>query len=387
MNSTMINCPERKKSRLSNRTDPMNVPPRIQLPNNGLDDEDIDDEVFVQTLGPNKENLVPGLLSPSPRRKRLSCGAPSLSHSPSLHEILCLNSPGRWDLQRQSLDSRKDLHYIGRGSFGSVILGSWKGQKVAVKVISRDSPNKKISKKARSNSVESELNATDLCHPNVVKIHAMFDHKEAPNTIIIMEYVGKSSLQRIMDHNQVLLTPGFMHKCFVGVASAMKYIHSLGILHLDIKANNVFVSSFGEIKLGDFGCSRMVDSHCKQGSPCKDTLVGTPGFQAPEFLRGSRPTAKCDIYSYGVFLWQVINREIPFRSVHAHSIIFQVVSQERRPCHHIQNNKRTPYQALYEHCWQTDMRTRPEASQILLKLDKIKFADPLVVRKKSSIRF
>lgn len=213
----------------------MNVPPRIQLPNNGLDDEDIDDEVFVQTLGPNKENLVPGLLSPSPRRKRLSCGAPSLSHSPSLHEILCLNSPGRWDLQRQSLDSRKDLHYIGRGSFGSVILGSWKGrsvfneeldnkrrrcivisrltgQKVAVKVISRDSPNKKISKKARSNSVESELNATDLCHPNVVKIHAMFDHKEAPNTIIIMEYVGKSSLQRIMDHNQVLLTPGFMHK-------------------------------------------------------------------------------------------------------------------------------------------------------------------------------
>ncbi|XP_059078923.1 serine/threonine-protein kinase mos-like isoform X1 [Tigriopus californicus] len=383
-----MTCTGRKKSRLSARTDPLNVPPRIQFTHPAPDDEDIDDEVFVQPSGPNKENLVPGFLSPSPRRKRLSCGVPSLSHSPSLNEILCLNSPGRWDLQRQSLDSRKDLHYIGRGSFGSVILGSWKGQKVAVKVISRDSPNKKISKKARSNSVESELNATDLCHPNVVKIHAMFDHKEAPNTIIIMEYVGKSSLQRIIDHNQALLTPGFVHKCFVGVASAMKYIHSMGILHLDIKANNVFVSSFGDIKLGDFGCSRMADSHhIKEGSPCKDTLVGTPGFQAPEFLRGARPTAKCDIYSYGVFLWQVINREIPFRSVHAHSIIFQVVSQDRRPCHHIQSNKRTPFQDLYEQCWQTDMKSRPEASQILLKLDKIKFADPLVARKKSSMRF
>jgi serine/threonine protein kinase len=108
------------------------------------------------------------------------------------------------------------------------------------------------------------------------------------------------------------------------MSDALGYVHSKGFLHLDFKPANIFVSSSGVFKLGDFGCCRAAfDPTAKVR---ESILVGTPGYQAPEYLKNHLPTVKCDTYAFGITAWQLVVRETPFHLLHPHVIIYQVRS-------------------------------------------------------------
>ncbi len=201
------------------------------------DSESDDDDVFL-TNASDKENICVGRRRQQQRRRTRKqtrssgdCNKdtlfPSLSnHSTSRSPIrsLCVNSsPGRRELLRHGLrhhhglpmsPSKSDsavntlgsrsmskVRILGRGSFGSVVLGEWQGKRVAVKLISHD--GQKAGARCRTESVVRESNAVGLSHRNIVRVHSIFcdgdNYSDAASALVVMEYVGQSNLQTLLD--------------------------------------------------------------------------------------------------------------------------------------------------------------------------------------------
>lgn len=309
---------------------------------------------------------------------------PSLSDEKGI----CVNSPGRVELQKATSLASLNIRILGKGSFGSVILGSWRGKRVAVKILNKrhsSSVSKDISGATKAvDTVANELNAKDLVHDHVVRIYGVYPDPEM-NSVIIMEYVGKSNLQTLLDSQPHMIDSEFTQRCLINISSALKFIHSKGILHMDVKPSNVFVTSSGVCKLGDFGCSRKVDCTKPNSDVENNLLVGTSGYQAPEYLQDKRPTEKCDVYSFGVMMWQILNKEYPFKNCHPHSVLFLVVSQHKRPENEQKaSNVGEEYKTLYKRCWAQKPNARPSmetVNDILVGLKENKKR-----RKSSSLR-
>ena len=140
---------------------------------------------------------------------------------------------------------------------------------------------------------------------------------------------------------------------------------------MDVKPANVMVTSQGVCKLGDFGCSV---STCTTSLSVDHSLVGTPGYQAPEFLRGKTPTPACDVYSLAILMWQLETREVPFSGQHPQTVMFRVVSVGARPSpppSHTGSIASPSFTTLYKSCWDPNPASRPSARQVVDALSKI----------------
>ena len=263
-------------------------------------------------------------------------------------------SDARKLLNSRPIDEIPGVKLLGQGGFGSVILGLYKGEKVAVKIL-----------KKSSFQTAAEKNALFLRHENVVRILKLVDG------LIVMEFAGESNLRQIVESE-----PDFVrvNKCFSDVSSALEYIHSKDIIHLDVKPANIICGSGGIHKLGDFGCSRLIGD--VPGSP----PPGTSGFQAPELFRPeSAPlTAKSDVFSFSMTMWSVLAKGGPlYGEMHPHAIIFQVVTRGLRP--RLSGSK---YDGLIESCWAQNPDNRPVMGQVRKRLRELSAQR----RKSSSIR-
>ena len=137
----------------------------------------------------------------------------------------------------------------------------------------------------------------NLDHPNIVKYFETYDDKKY--LYLVMEYVkGKTLLREITDHDVDEFTEKkaavYMEKIF----KAVNHCHAQGIVHRDIKPDNVMVAKNNRIKLIDFGLSAVVNKGNKLGEVC-----GTPHYMAPELFSGIGYDAKADMWSLGVMLY------------------------------------------------------------------------------------
>ena len=186
------------------------------------------------------------------------------------------------------------------------------------------------------------------------------------HAVIIMEYVGSRNLHRLLVELQdKVLGRSWLVQAGHQVALALSHCHSKGIIHLDVKPANVLVTRKGVCKLGDFGCSVSLND---LSLGMDHSLVGTPGYQAPEFLRGQHPTSHCDVYSLGILLWQLDSREVPFSGRHPQVVMYQVVATCARPCTPAPacaSVNMAAFTSLYQACWQHRPQARPstEVSQ------------------------
>ena len=209
------------------------------------------------------------------------------------------------------------------------------------------------------------------------------------HAVIIMEYVGSRNLHRLLVELRektlgkkfFSILVFFLQVRFLGsswlllaakqVASALAHCHSRGVLHMDIKPANILVTSQGVCKVGDFGCS--VATSCTS-LPLDHCLVGTPGYQAPEFLRGQSPSPACDIYSLAILMWQLDAREIPFSGQHPQAVMFRVVSVGARPPpppSHMASVRKPAFTSLYKSCWDPNPASRPSAAQVVDTINKV----------------
>lgn len=160
-----------------------------------------------------------------------------------------------------------------------------------------------------------------LSHPNIVKIYDVV--LDAPNPYLVMEYVSGITLKEYIDREKPL--PGRTAANIAGlVLTALQCAHENGIVHRDVKPQNIMVTEKGEVKVMDFGIARfaMSQSHTIDGN-----AIGSVHYISPEQALGGAVDQRTDIYSVGVILFEMLCGRLPFDGESPVSVALQQVEQ------------------------------------------------------------
>ncbi|RVE57993.1 hypothetical protein OJAV_G00204770 [Oryzias javanicus] len=207
-----------------------------------------------------------------------------------------------------------DIHFFencGGGSFGSVYRAKWvsRDKEVAVKKLL------KIENEAEILSV--------LSHRNIIQFYGAI--VEAPNYGIVTEYASGGSLYDYLSSEESEeMDIGQIMTWAAEIARGMHYLHSeapVKVIHRDLKSRNVVLTADKILKICDFGASKFL-THTTHMS-----LVGTFPWMAPEVIQSLPVSETCDTFSYGVVLWEMLTREIPFHGLEGLQVAWLVVER------------------------------------------------------------
>ncbi|XP_054826435.1 mitogen-activated protein kinase kinase kinase 20 isoform X1 [Eublepharis macularius] len=249
-----------------------------------------------------------------------------------------------------------DLQFFencGGGSFGSVYRAQWISQEkeVAVKKLL------KIEKEAEILSV--------LSHRNIIQFYGAVI--EPPNYCIVTEYASAGSLYDYINSNRSEeMDMDHIMTWAMDIAKGMHYLHMeapVKVIHRDLKSRNVVIAGDGVLKICDFGASRF-HSHTTHMS-----LVGTFPWMAPEVIQSLPVSETCDTYSYGVVLWEMLTREVPFKGLEGLQVAWLVVEKNERLT--IPSSCPESFAELMHQCWEADPKKRPPFKQIISILDSM----------------
>jgi serine/threonine protein kinase len=155
-----------------------------------------------------------------------------------------------------------------------------------------------------------------LHHPNIVAIFDVGTHQGVPYMSIAYEPGGT-----VAGSAQAKNDPKVALKIIRDIAAALDYAHRQGVIHRDVKPENILLRNDGTCVLSDFGIAHAVEA--QTGLTREGTSVGTPHYMSPEQLRGEHVDARADIYSLGVVLFQLLTGELPYQGTDGWAIGMQ----------------------------------------------------------------
>ena len=227
----------------------------------------------------------------------------------------------------QTFENRYTIvNVIGTGGMATV-YGAYDqvaGRSVAIKMM-----QKKLEHNARQIHlfVNESTALSLLSHPNIVQVY---------NTVItnstkyiIMEYVEGITLKKHIDHRGALPEREVLYYA-TQILSALDYIHSKGIVHCDIKPQNIILLQNGSIKVADFGIARL-DAMLDRSKERSDVALGTVYYVSPEQAQGKAPKAESDLYSLGVMLYEAMTNRLPFYHENSTEVAKMQISKEPTP--------------------------------------------------------
>ncbi|XP_038824416.1 mitogen-activated protein kinase kinase kinase 7-like isoform X2 [Salvelinus namaycush] len=240
---------------------------------------------------------------------------------------------------------------VGRGAFGVVCKAKWKGKDVAIKTIESESERKAFIVELRQ---LSRVN-----HPNIVKLYGSCNNP----VCLVMEYAEGGSLYNVLHGAEPLPYYTASHamswcfQCSQGVA----YLHGMkpkALIHRDLKPPNLLLVAGGTVlKICDFGTACDIQTHMTNNK-------GSAAWMAPEVFEGSNYSEKCDVFSWGIILWEVITRRKPFDEIGgpAFRIMWAVHNGTRPP---LIKSLPKPIESLMTRCWSKDPSQRPSMEEIV----------------------
>lgn len=247
---------------------------------------------------------------------------------------------------------------IGLGSYGEVYHADWKGVEVAVKkFLDQDFSGAALAEFKREVRIMRGLR-----HPNVVLF--MGAVTRPPNLSIITEYLPRGSLYRLIHRPHSQIDEKRRIKMALDVAKGMHCLHASRptIVHRDLKSPNLLVDKNWNVKVGDFGLSRLKHNTFLSSK----STAGTPEWMAPEVLRNENSNEKCDVYSFGVILWELATLRLPWSGMNPMQVVGAVGFQNRRL--DIPSNLDPLVARIIWECWQTDPNLRPSFAQLAVAL-------------------
>ena len=246
---------------------------------------------------------------------------------------------------------------IGRGAFGKVNIGLniLTGRIVAIKSFNK----KNLINESAKNKILYETNLMrGLCHPSVTKILETFECENY--MLIIMEYISGGNLQNFVKKRRKLCEKT-AKILFRQIIQGIRYIHSRGIVHRDIKLENILLDLNNIIKICDFGVGKLI----KPNTILKDQC-GTPIYMAPEILKGNGYKGfPVDVWSAGVALYIMLSGTLPFNKDKDHDLEYSILNNHLKEIKDISEegnnllknilekdpNKRFTCNQILEHPW------------------------------------
>ncbi|KAM6905792.1 mitogen-activated protein kinase kinase kinase 7 isoform 1-T1 [Lycodopsis pacificus] len=269
----------------------------------------------------------------------------------TLPSVDILETPPGYPFEEINYEDIEVEEVVGRGAFGVVCKAKWKGNDVAIKTIESESERKAFIVELRQ---LSRVN-----HPNIVKLYGSCNNP----VCLVMEYAEGGSLYNVLHGAEPLPYYTASHamswcfQCSQGVA----YLHGMkpkALIHRDLKPPNLLLVLGGTVlKICDFGTACDIQTHMTNNK-------GSAAWMAPEVFEGNNYSEKCDVFSWGIILWEVITRRKPFDEIGgpAFRIMWAVHNGTRPP---LINNLPKPLESLMTRCWSKDPSQRPSMEEIV----------------------
>jgi tRNA A-37 threonylcarbamoyl transferase component Bud32 len=209
---------------------------------------------------------------------------------------------------------------LGRGASARVFEGSYKKNKVAIKVCS---PTELSNEVIEAFITETKI-MVDLDHINVVKFFGIC--LKPPDIALIIELCPLGDLKSNMQRDVAYWTPQRKLRASLECVRGLAYLHANNIIHRDVKTHNFFLADDHTVKLGDFGESTLAKARESM------TILGTVGYMCPELIEGQKDyTSAIDVYAIGITLCEIWTGEEPFANVKNFLKIYGMVKNGERP--------------------------------------------------------
>jgi serine/threonine-protein kinase len=229
----------------------------------------------------------------------------------------------------QTISHYKILEKLGEGGMGVV----YKADDLKLK---RTVALKFLPHHLTANSVEQARflqeaqAASGLNHPHVCTIYDIAE--EGGQQFIVMEYVDGTTLRQKIAGPASQGHPAIDVKDTVNYAvqigEALQEAHGKGIVHRDIKADNIMVNSRNQVKVMDFGLAKLKGSMKLTRT---SSTIGTLGYMAPEQIRGGEVDVRSDIFSFGIVIYEMLTGRLPFRGEHEAAMMYAILNEQPEP--------------------------------------------------------
>jgi len=256
---------------------------------------------------------------------------------------------GRYSLERE----------LGRGGMGVVYLAREVrlDRPVAIKLLP---PSKTADPKLRERFLREARTAAKLSHPNIIPIHAVEEIGEF--VFLAMAYVdGETLTERVRRRGPMAPSEGA--RVLRDVAWALAYAHGQGVIHRDVKPDNILLEqATGRVLVADFGIAGIVAG---AGGLVTGEVVGTPEFMSPEQALGEAVDARSDLYSLGVVGYFTLSAALPFEAEKATEVLAKQVTEPARPLAEVSPGVPRRLAQAIDRCLAKDPADRPEGTEVL----------------------
>ncbi|OVA07591.1 Protein kinase domain [Macleaya cordata] len=247
------------------------------------------------------------------------------------------------------------------GRHSRIYRGIYKQRDVAIKMISQPEEDVRLA-----GLLEKQFNSEvallfPLRHPNIIMFVGAC--KKPPVFCIITEYLAGGSLRKYLHQREPHSVPlDLVLKLALDIAHGMQYLHSHGILHRDLKSENLLLGEDMCVKVADFGIS-CLESESGSGKG----FTGTYRWMAPEMIKEKHHTKKVDVYSFGIVLWELLTALTPFHDMTPEQAAFAVSQKNARPP--LPTDCPVAFSNLIQRCWSSNPNRRPHFEEIVSILE------------------
>ncbi|EEH59003.1 uncharacterized protein MICPUCDRAFT_45380 [Micromonas pusilla CCMP1545] len=262
-------------------------------------------------------------------------------------DVFVAQGAGEWEIQEAQLSFKEK---IASGAFGVLYRGGYCGQEVAIKVL-------KTGEKSSQEEVYREF-AQELSilrkvrHRNIVQLIGAMT--KPPRLCLVTDFMKGGSVLQFLHKNAPLKLPQLL-KLSGGVALGMDYLHKVSVIHRDLKTANLLMDENEVVKVADFGVARVVAAD----GAAMTAETGTYRWMAPEVISHQHYNHKCDVFSYGILLWELISGgDIPYPGYTPLQAARGLRPTIPPSCHPVMAQ-------VMQYCWQSDPNVRPEFEQIV----------------------
>ena len=294
------------------------------------------------------------------------------SHGDSLKALLSIKIENIIEI-----DEVTTIKRLGEGGNSIVYLGSWINKCVVIKKLHKipsDSKEITIRRFHREAAIGCKLN-----HPNIIKHYA---YTPFHPYYIILEYMNQQDLNSFLKKNQNLSKKEKLFIC-IQITKGLDYLHSVGIVHRDLKTSNILVNEKErmkggkivkewEFKISDFGIAKIVNEEGNATNSHSD-FQGSCRYWSPELANGSEPFSRStDVYALAVIFWEIFTSLEPFAQYkNTFQVVALILESAKLNKFPLIIPNELPVRHLIEECWKINANDRPSTKQILSLLDEI----------------